>query len=1061
MSKTMWTNEQLLAINEEGRNILVSAGAGSGKTAVLTERIMRKLKSGVKLSQLVVLTFTKAAAGEMKERLRKKLQDEVRDANISLKKELDYIDQANIQTFDSFSLFLVKKYHYILGVERNIQIGDSSIFVLERKRAIDEVFDELYNEGNSEFIAVIKKYCLKNDEAFKENIDTISQKIDLLVDKELHLSTSFDSYYSDNVINRNIEKYLEILINYREKIISILNELKESISDERLIDTLVKIEKAVEKLLQAKTYEEFKNSFPIKLPQLPRSGKNDDEMGSYLEEKELFSKSKDEISKTIKEIEKKCCYQGLEEMKEEIISLKDTVNVIADIIKRVDKKLLEFKKKKNIYEFIDISKMAIRLMQENSSICEEYKNSLNEILVDEYQDTSDIQEALIALISNNNVYMVGDIKQSIYRFRNANPELFKEKFSSFIKEEGGKLIQLSKNFRSREEVLSNINLIFSKVMGEKIGGADYNQGHELVFGNNIYSLHKNENNDMDVISYECEENVRSSKKEIEATLIAKDIKSKIKNGYLVYDRKVNGLRKASYNDFAILTSDKSSYSLYKKVFDYYEIPLVAHVDDAFIDSEEIVVIKNLLKCIQSFNDYNYYQENFRYNFLSLIRSFLVEASDDEIFEYYNKGNEEYFVEVKDKLKKIASFSKESTLGETLEKVYQDFDIYQKINLLKNIDSIENRLHYLLEKAYTLSNLGYSVSDFLEYLDFIANSDKLDIEFIQNKSFESDACNILTIHKSKGLEFNICYFPQLTTAFNQKELKDRIIFDNRFGIIAPYFLEGLKEPFYKDVLVFESNIDEISEKIRLFYVALTRAKDKMILVTPVIDTDFGCDNKVSDYEKSKYRSFYNILSSIANHLAFYNKKILVDKSFVQYKNEKSINNDLKKDARIMAGDSFDVLLKGAKVESKKASITNNSLVSKDEREKLNFGTTVHGYFELIESLDDIKKMNIENKFVLEALKNFYSTDLLKSSIINKYHEYEFAYEENGVLTRGIIDLLLETNDKFIIIDYKLKDIEKEGYYKQLNTYKNYIELISNKKVEAYLYSIINGDFKKID
>lgn len=1060
MSKTMWTNEQLLAITEEGTNILVSAGAGSGKTAVLTERIMRKLKSGVKLNQLVVLTFTKAAASEMKERLRKKLLDEVKNGNDSLKEELDYIDQANIQTFDSFSLYLVKKYHYILGVERNIQIGDGSIFVLQRKRAIDEVFNELYDEGDKSFIELVKRYCLKNDEALKENINTISQKLDLLVEKETYLNTFFESYYSDEVINCNIEKFTEILINYKEKIKQLIEVLKESINDEKLVDTLLKIEKEVGHLIQANTYDEFKNSFPIKLPQLPRVGKKDDENESYLEEKEVFSKYKDEISKTVKDIEKKCCYKDINEMKEEVFLFKDTAKVIANIIKKVDQKLLDFKKQKNIYEFIDISKMAIQLMKENNDICDSYKKSLNEILVDEYQDTSDIQETLISLISNNNVYMVGDIKQSIYRFRNANPDLFKDKFSNFYNERGGKLIQLSKNFRSREEVLDNINLIFSKVMGEKIGGANYNYGHELIFGNTTYSSFKNENNNMDIITYECEENVRFTKKEIEATLIAKDIKNKIKNGYLVYDRKVNGLRKATFNDFAILTSDKSSYNLYKKVFDYYEIPLVTHVDEAFIESEEIVVVKNLLKCIYSYNDCEYYKDNFRYSFLSLIRSFLVEASDEQIFEYYNQDNKEQFVDIITNLKEIAKFSKENTLGETLEKVYEKFNIYEKINLLKNIDSIENRLHYLLEKAYSLSSLGYSIGDFLEYLDFISNNDKLDIEFIQNKSFESEACNILTIHKSKGLEFNICYFPQLTTSFNQKDLKDRILFDNRYGVIAPYFLEGLKEPFYKDVLAFESNLDEISEKIRLFYVALTRAKDKIILICPIIENDFGCDEVVSDYDKTKYRSFYDITLSIGNYLNSYIKKILINKDFVQYKNEKSLKKDREKNV-IVFEKTFDVSLKGSKIESRKASISKNSLINKEERNKLNFGTNVHSYFEFVEKLEDIYELKLENKFILEVLEKFYSTDLLKSNIINKYHEYEFVYEENGTLIRGIIDLLLETKDKFIIIDYKLKDIEKEGYSKQMNIYKNYIELISNKKVEAYLYSIIDGEFKKID
>ena len=212
MSKSMWTEYQLQAINYEGSNVLVSAGAGSGKTAVLTERLLRKLKSGVSLKNLIVLTFTSAAASEMKERLRKKLQDEIKDGNLKLQNELEYIDQSNIQTFDAFSLYLVKKYHYLLGIPKTIDIGDSSLFILERKRIIDEVFEEFYS--NNEFNNFISKYSVKNDESVKKYVSEVLLKLDICINKEEIINSEFSNYYNDEFINTKVKEYLDLINKY-------------------------------------------------------------------------------------------------------------------------------------------------------------------------------------------------------------------------------------------------------------------------------------------------------------------------------------------------------------------------------------------------------------------------------------------------------------------------------------------------------------------------------------------------------------------------------------------------------------------------------------------------------------------------------------------------------------------------------------------------------------------------------------------------------------------------------------------------------------------------------
>lgn len=1049
MSETKWTADQIKAINLEGENILVSAGAGSGKTAVLTERLIRKLKNGVSLRNLVVLTFTKAAAFEMKERLRKKIMEcLLENDDEHLKEELSYIDQSNIQTFDSFSLFLVKKYNYLLGVDKNIQIGDSSILSLEKQKIIDEVFKEKYEAEDSRFIELIKKFTIKNDESFKNLILELNDKLDLLVNKEELIENCFSCYYTQEKINKNIDEYLGIIKDevsvIKERVDTLLNE----VTDDDLHALVSDMAEILEPLFLSKTYEEFKGNSSVTFPQIPRKVSNEDE-------KEKVKLYKSTITDALKKIKEKCSYMNSIEMKEDIIAIQNNIAIICDLIKEVDKRILGFKVKHNIYEFIDVAKMAIKLMKENDDIRISYRDSINEILVDEYQDTSDIQEELINLIGNNNIYMVGDIKQSIYRFRNANPDIFKDKYVNYKERNGGEVIDLSKNFRSRSEVLSNVNEIFSRVMNISIGGADYNSGHSLIYGNNIYSVFKKEKNDMKIISYTVDEKCKSDKKEIEAKIIAEDILKKMNDNYQVYDRAINGMRDVRFDDFAVLTSDKSSYDIFRKTFDAYNIPLIVHQDSPYIDSIEIVTIRNLLKCVYSFIDEDFYKENFNYSFASLLRSFLIDTNDDEIFDYYI-NNVNHFFDVIEKLKEIANYTKKNTLGEALEYIYQKFSIYNRCVLLSNVEDVENRLNYLLNKAYDLSSMGYNLYDFIEYLDYIASNDKIDMEFSSNQTFKKDVCNLLTIHKSKGLEYNICYFPCLTTKFNLKELKERIIFDNHLGIIAPYFDEGIKEPFYKEILKYNTRLEEISERIRLFYVALTRAKDKIILVTPELKKPLSSCDVVRDYEKMSYTSFYDLLSSVSKKLEPY----IVEKYIFPYKQLK--NNIERKDIALNQEKIIidEISLKSKELIKVSASIDEVTLFSKEEQSKLSYGTLIHSYFERVDSISDIEKLNV-NKNIKNSLQKFLSGKVFEENIINRYHEYEFAYVKDDKKYHGFIDLLLETSEKFIIVDYKLKNINKEEYIKQINVYKEFLQDITDKKVEAYLYSIIDNVWKKIE
>ena len=400
-----WTDEQLDAINLEGNNIIVSAGAGSGKTAVLSERVLRKVKNGIHVDELLILTFTNAAAKEMKDRIRSKLKKE------NYLKEVDLIDNAFITTFDSFSLSIVKKYHTILNISKEIEITDNSLLNIEKQRIIDEIFDSYYENSNPYFEKVIHDFCFKDDKELKRLLLKLNDQLDNRYDKDKYLNTYIDTFFNDDKINKDIEKYFDEIKLLIEKIKHLLSEL--SLYMDGVF--ISKMEDKLSKLLKANNYNDLYDSLDFRLPPLPKD--TEDEAKNI----------KNQISSVIKEIKSLVIYQNEEEIKNEILSTKDNVSIIVELLKEFDYKFREYKLSNNMFSFSDISRMAIEIVENNEDIREELKNEFQEIMIDEYQDTNDIQEYFISFISKNNVYMVGDIKQSIYRFRNANPNLFKEK----------------------------------------------------------------------------------------------------------------------------------------------------------------------------------------------------------------------------------------------------------------------------------------------------------------------------------------------------------------------------------------------------------------------------------------------------------------------------------------------------------------------------------------------------------------------------------------------------------------------------------------------------------
>jgi len=1023
-----WTDEQKEAIYKEGTNIIVSAGAGSGKTAVLTERVLEKVKKGISVDNLLILTFTKMAAKEMRERIGEKLKEN------GFTKELSKLDTADITTFDAYALSLVKKYHYYLNLSKDINIIDASVIGLYKEKMLKDIFEELYTSEDSKFLNLIKEYALKDDKEIFNFILNINNKLDLKTNKREYLDSYINIKYNEENIDKDIEGYIKVILN----LINNIRDYLEYIDDSDYFD---KIYKVLSPLLSSGDYDDIKLNIEVKLP--IAKGVSD-----------TTKEYKDKISNTIKEIKKLVIYDNYDSIKSGILKTKDYVEEIITIIKELDKRVSEYKSKYNYFEYGDISSYAIELVKNNTEIREEIKNNLNEIMIDEYQDTNDVQEEFIAYISNNNVYMVGDIKQSIYRFRNANPYIFKNKYDSYSKNINGIKIDLNKNFRSREEVINNINLMFDRIMDDTIGGASYKVSHRMVYGNPMYQGDGDNgvNNNFEVYSYLNDTIFK--KDEVEAFIIASDIKNKIINGYPIFGKDTKGIRKAKYSDFAILLDSSKSFELYKKILEYNDIPTSIVKSVNLTDGEVITIIKNIIGFIIKIKD-NVIDNEFKKLFISIARSFLFNLDDNIIFDYFLNNN----FKDSDIYKISYGITKDLdtiSLDEIIDIIIDKYDFYNKLFLLGDYSSNIIRIDKLKEITSNLTNLDYDIYKYSEYLEDIIESG-MKIEYNVTES-SNNTVKIMTIHASKGLEFNVCYYGGLYSKFNIREAISKFSYDDKYGIIIPYKDKFLYNTIYHNLSYRNYVLENISERIRLFYVALTRAKEKMIFILPEnIKEEAGyISDIIDDSIRSKYNSFASIMYSLESITKSYYKNIDIN-SIDLSKNYNLVKNDNYNKLLGRVEDKLDVQdinIDIQKEEEKSFSKKNIHITSKEEQDRLDYGKKVHELFELTD-FHNTSNLTGKNR---EIITNF--LDKVNIDNTDIYKEYEFIYEEDNTTYHGIIDLMLVYKDNIKIIDYKLKNISDEAYLKQLNGYKDYIENRFNKPTNIYLYSVTNNTLEKI-
>ena len=1007
-----YTDEQLEAITTPVYNTMISAGAGSGKTKVLTQRVFNHLANNIDVDRLLVLTFTNAAAAEMKQRVIKLLVED-NSLEPDLKKaQLNKIDSAYIMTFDAYSLFLVKKYHQLLNVDKDIDIADSNIINGITDKFLDEIFEEQY-VSNDIFKDIISKYCVKDDDVVKGFVKSLNKKLDLIYDRDNFIKTYNDLFFSTSHLNNELDSYTSLLLQKLKQVDELLNKISE-------LDDLNRFFNNWQGINNLSSYEEVR-SYVANISAVRKKNKEE-----YDEDALIL---KDKIKDIIKDINELTKYDKSTLFNDVLIN-KDYVNCLLELAEELNRRINVYKKENNLYDFIDIAKLAIEVVDKNEEIRESIKNNFYEILIDEYQDTSDIQELLISKISNNNVYVVGDIKQSIYRFRYANPDIFKKKYEDYSKGIGGKKIDLTNNFRSRFEVLRDINLFFNKTMSSSVGGADYTNGHQLVAGNLSYL--KDEKYKCEILSYEKQKGVDSAY--IEAQLIADDIKQKV-HSFQLKDHLCD------YRDITILVDRSSKFDVFKEVLTANNIPTFIETEEKMSESDLLTVIRSIFKLLVNYDKHAY---------ISLERSFLCETSDEDIFNNI-KNNIVFDSPTYIKINNIKTNIDTKTISNILDEIMDSFDVYSKLVKIKDVHASNVKIDYLYQLANNLNNLGYTYKDFNDYLVDVFDRED-DIKFRIGSEVEN-AVRITNYHKSKGLEYNVVYYPCLSYSFNQQDKKGDFLFDKNHGIIMPAFINnrGLRDTFIKELYKYNYDLEDIGEKIRLFYVALTRAKEKMIIINSFDEKIDTVDYPLDDMMKASIKNYSTMLTYIKNDLNHFIVNIDIPE-ILENTSNKDIFTTLTKSNKLVLKPNIEVIPQEVTTShfSKSA-----GLIDQTTLDKMELGTKIHYYLEML----DFKNPDysyVDNKYI-NKIKQFMNSPLLENIKEAKiFKEYEFM--DNG--KHGFIDLLLEYKDKIVIIDYKTKNIDDVHYDEQLNGYRTYIESLTSKPVYCYLYSIIDETYREV-
>ena len=868
---TNWTEKQKQAIYEKGSNILVAAAAGSGKTAVLVERIINKITNeNIDIDKLLVVTFTNAAATEMRERILEAIYKKIEEEpeNTSLQRQILLLNKASISTIHAFCLDVIKNNFYQTDISPNFRLASTPEIELLKMEVIEEIFDELYEEKNKEFINLVNIYGgYRDDENLKEIILKIYKFIQSTPFPEEWLEEQVEKFNLQSTGDFAKTSWGSLLIeNLKEEVRISVNKLKNlSIKLKRendlekfylcILDDIQKLEE----ILALKTWDDiFEKISNLKFKTWPTDRK------IVSEQKDKAKEVRDAIKKNISKYKEKIFIYDSKQANSDIYEMYGILVAIKNVIYKFMQKYKETKKEKNIIDFNDIEHYALNILVKKdeegnyigTEVAKKYQEKFEEIAIDEYQDSNLVQEYILTTVSRgNNIFMVGDVKQSIYKFRQARPELFLDKYRRYSElgeqSEIGRKIQLFENFRSRKNILDITNLVFEDIMSVKLGdieydekeflnqGAKYQETEELAGGKaelHIIDLYEDEEDiDEEDEQVEIIDNI-----EIEAKFVANKIKEILDSNYFVWDKK-QGYRKATFRDFAILLrSTAISANIYERELLNLGLPVFCDTSSNYFETIEIQTIMSLLKIIDNpDNDIA---------LVTVLRSPIVGLTDNQLVEIRVTNKNVSFFEalilakenenLKDKISKFLKLleglqAKQEylKLDELLWEIYETTGYYNYVSLMPGGNIKTANLKMLFEKARDYEAGSFKgLYNFINFIDKISKNGS-DMGAPKLIGENENVIRIMSIHKSKGLEFPIVFLSGTGKQFNMQDLNQSILLHQDMGF-GPKYINYERKIEYstlaKEAIKLKSKTELLSEEMRLLYVALTRAREKLII-----------------------------------------------------------------------------------------------------------------------------------------------------------------------------------------------------------------------------------------
>ena len=881
-----WTEEQQKVISLRDRNILVSAAAGSGKTAVLVERILSKItdpEAPVDIDRLLIMTFTRAAAGEMKERISSAIESALYEDpdNEHLQRQSTLLHTAQITTIDGFCAYIIRNYFHLIGLDPGYRTADEGELKLLREDVTGKLLEDYYSEKQEKYEKFVECFASgKDDEALGGMIQKLYEMAMSNPFPEEWLDACLDDYKIETTEELRETKCIKLLwkaaVDELETAEHLAREARKlcdapdgpNLYGEALDSDLLFIRK-LKKTAEERDYNVLAQL--LEKPSFARlSGKKMPEADE--QKKQRIKELREEEKEILRELGQKY-FQGTEE---EILDMlkcsREPLEMLVELTRQFTERFSKAKREKNILDFTDMEHFALKILMKKedgqiqmSQAAIELSEKYEEVLVDEYQDSNLVQELLTTAVSGwvnqrKNIFMVGDVKQSIYRFRLARPELFMEKYKSYSVEDGEEQrIDLHKNFRSRAQVLESVNFIFRQIMGEDLGGISYDKDAALYPGADFPAGGSREFVKTEVLLVEKdgaeleEEAGDQNAQELEALAIAQKIQGMVGREEIV-DKKTGKYRPVEYGDIVILLRSAYGWSeTFREVLASQGIPVYCTSRTGYFSALEIITVLNYLKvCDNPLQDIP---------LTGVLRSPMVGCTSQELaqirvlypqgllwdsVEQYVKSREEgYDAAEKPLMEKLQRFLE---LLEKVRNMATYTPVHQLIlfilketgygNYARALPGGEQRyanLSMLVEKAMAYEKTSYrGLFNFVRYIEQL-QAYEVDYGEVNLAGAGSTAVEIMTIHKSKGLEFPVVFAAGMGKQFNFQDLNARLLIHPELGLGTDAILPEkriIASSLNKQIVRRELLKESLGEELRVLYVAMTRAKEKLILTGTV-------------------------------------------------------------------------------------------------------------------------------------------------------------------------------------------------------------------------------------